>query len=192
MSPLAAPPSSLDSFPTWRLGPERTLFRVHRRGRNPWFFASGPDGRFNLAHPDGTCYLSETDVGAFLETLGRLGRLIPQHDVDERALSTLTLPRELRLADCTVARARGFGITAGIHALEDYGRTQAWARAFRRVGFEGIRYRLSHDPRAPGVGIALFGPSGEAEWPTADMQPIPPDLITRVARRFGLLVVESP
>lgn len=192
MSPLSAPPQSLDGFPVWRLDTERALSRVHLRTRNPWFFDGSADGRFNLRAPRGTCYLAETAVGAFLETLSRRGRLIPQAEVDDRALSTLTVPYERHLADCTVARARGFGITAGIHALEDYERTQAWAQAFAASGFEGIRYRISHDPRAPGVGVALFGPAGEADWPVSPSMPIPRALMNRVERAFGLIVVPTP
>jgi hypothetical protein len=131
-------------------------------------------------------------VGAFLETLGRQGRLIPQVEVDRRALSTLAVPHELRLADCTVARARGFGITAGIHAMEDYQRTQTWAQAFADAGFEGVRYRISHDPRAPGTGIALFGTAGEADWPVSPWTAIPQELLNRTQRAFGLTVVPTP
>lgn len=192
MSPLAVPPASLDRFPEWRLGPERALFRVHLRTRNPWYFDSGPNGRFNLPAPRGTCYLAQTEVGAFLETLGRQGRLVPQAEVDRRALSQLAVPRQHRLADCTVARARGFGITAGIDALEDYGRTQAWACAFLAAGFEGVRYRVSHDPRAPGIGIALFGSTGEVGWPALPWTPMPRALISRIERGFGLRVVPPP
>jgi hypothetical protein len=182
----------LEGFPAWRLGPERALYRVHLRTRNPWYFDSGPDGRFNLLPPRGTCYLADTAVGAFRETLGRQGRLIPQADVDRRALSTLTVPHECRLADCTVARARGFGITAGIHAAEDYRRTQAWARAFADAGFQGVRYRISHDPRAPGIGIALFSEAGEADWPVAPWAPLSLVLVNRIQRAFGLIVVPTP
>jgi hypothetical protein len=192
VSPLGAPPDSLDGFPAWRLRPERVLFRVHRRTRNPWYFDSGPDGRFNLPAPRGTCYLAETAVGAFLETLGRQGQLIPQPEVDERALSTLRVPREHRLADCTVARARGFGVTAGIHALEEYERTQTWARAFADAGFQGVRYRVSHDPRVQGRGITLFGQAGEADWPRPPWAPISRPLLTHVERTFGLLVIPTP
>jgi hypothetical protein len=192
VSPLATPPPSLVGFPSRSLRPDRVLYRVHRRGHNPWYFASGPDGRFNLSEPDGTCYFSETDIGAFLETLGRVGRLIPRAEVEERVISALSVPRAVRLANCTVARARGFGVTVGIHALEDDARTQAWATALHAAGFDGIRYRISHDPRASGVGIALFGPSGEATGPRPPGQPISADLIARIQRQFGLLVVETP
>jgi RES domain len=107
-------------------------------------------------------------------------------------LSRVTVPRPRRLADCTVARARGFGITAGIHAMEDYDRTQAWARAFANAGFEGVRYRLSHDPRAHGIGIALFGSAGEEDWLVPTSVPIPRAVIKDAVRRFGLLVVPTP
>ena len=165
---------------------------MHLRTRTPWYFDSSPNGRFNLPAPRGTCYLAETAVGAFLETLGRQGRVIPQSQVDLRALSQLAVHGAYRVADCTVARARGFGITAGIHAMEDYGRTQAWARAFAEAGFEGVRYRISHDPRATGIGIALFGSAGEASWPAAPWAPIPRALLNRIERAFGLLVVPTP
>lgn len=192
MSPLGAPPDSLDGFPVWRLTSERVLYRVHQRTRSPWYFDSSPHGRFNLSPPRGTCYLAETAAGAFLETLGRQGRLIPRVEVDIRALSMLTISSELTLADCTVARSRGYGVTAALHALEDYARTQSWARAFAEAGFDGIRYRVSHDPRARSRAVALFGPSGEAPWPRSTWSPISEVVIRSIERAFGLLVVPAP
>lgn len=192
MSPLGVPPPSLAGFPTWQLPVEQALFRVHRRLRNPWYFDSGPHGRFNLSEPRGTCYLAKTAVGAFLETLGRQGRLIPQAEADARVLSTLRVPRPLAIADCIAARARAFGITVGIHALEDYTRTRQWALAFAEAGFDGVRYRASHDPRARSIGIAVFGPTGEGNWPFPPPAPIPRALIARVERTYHVLVVPTP
>jgi hypothetical protein len=71
------------------------------------------------------------------------------------------------LANTGHARARGLGITAGISAIEEPKRVRArtWAEAFHAAGFRGMRYRVSHDPSQRAIGVALFGPVGEADWP---------------------------
>lgn len=66
----------------------------------------------------------------------------------QRIASTVTLPERPRVADL----------------LDDevttYGRTQAWARALRHHGFDGIVFGLRFRPNAE--GLAVFGTSGPA------------------------------
>ena len=131
--------------------------------------------------------------GAFLETLGRQGRLIDPAEVARRVLSTLHAPRPMVLANTGHARARAFGITAGISAIEEPDRRTArrWAEAFHAAGFDGIRYRVSHDPSQRAIGIALFGPAGQADWPAAPPEPIGGSLLAVVRRRYGLIVLPT-
>ena len=194
MSPLGSPPADLTGFPRWILPQTRALYRIHRRDRGPWFFDNGPSGRFNLSGAYGTCYLALAPEGAFLETLGRQGRLIDPTEVARRAVSRLYVPRAMVLANAGHARARGFGITAGISAIEEPNRasTRTWAEAFHAAGFRGIRYRVSHDPSQRAIAVALFGPVGEADWPAPPPEPIDSRLLELVRRRYGLIVLPTP
>jgi hypothetical protein len=107
---------------------------------------------------------------------------------------TLTEPhRELVLADCTEPRARFWGITGEIHSSPSYQETQAWAEAFARSGFDGIRYLLRHDPSQRLAGIAVFGPAGpRPEYPVGRRQPIGDELILEVENRFGIRSLAPP
>lgn len=190
MSPLGRPPSDLRGFPTHRLDPGTDLFRIHRHRRASWWFSSEGLGRFDLGEPRGTCYLATDPLGAFVEVF-RYASRISQSDLDGRRLSRLRVPRDVLLADCTHSRARGFGLTAAIHASPDYSLTQVWAAAFREARHEGIRYLLSHDPSQRLVGVALFGSAGSADWPVVSTAPIGTDLLEAALTRFGLLVLPT-
>ena len=194
MSPLGPPPADLAGFPRWTLPASRGLYRIHRRDRGPWYFDNGSNGRFNLSGAFGACYVALAPEGAFLDTLGRQGRLIDPAEVTQRVVSTLYVPRPMVLANTGHARARAFGITAGISAIEEPDRhtTRRWAAAFRAAGFEGIRYRLGHDPSQRTIGVALFGPAGEAAWAVAVPEPIGSELLAIVRRRYGLIVLPTP
>lgn len=96
------------------------------------------------------------------------------------------------LADCTSRRARAFGVTAALHAGEDYALTQAWARAFADAGFDGVRYLVSHDPRQRLAGVALFGPAGTPRRRTGKAEPIPSAIVRDAERRFGIRVLPTP
>lgn len=191
MSPLSDPSAPLAAFPRYQLPPAHRLVRIHRHDRGPWWFSHDKTGRFDLAPPRGTCYLAEEPIGAFVEVF-RYSAIVQESDVVKRRISTLHLERTAELADCTTRRAGAFGITAAIHTSEDYARTQRWAKAFADAGFDGVRYRLSHDPAQRLIGIALFGPAGPAAWPVATTVPIDDDLMAAVQRRFGIRVLPTP
>jgi hypothetical protein len=99
----------------------------------------------------------------------------------------------MNIANAGHARARAFGVTAGIGALEESDRhtTRAWAEAFHVAGFDGVRYRVSHDPSQRAIGVALFGPAGEAHWPSPTPEPITTGLIALMRRRYGLVVLPT-
>jgi hypothetical protein len=194
VSPLGPPPADLAGFPRWKLPASRALYRIHRQDHGVWYFDNGPSGRFNLPGAFGTCYLALQPEGAFLETLGRQGRLIDPIEVARRVLSTLAVPRPMLLANTGHARARSFGITAGISTIEEPDRhtTRRWAAVFHTSGFDGIRYRLGHDPSQRTIGIALFGPAGATDWPPGARAPIKAALLSTVRRRYGLIVLPTP
>lgn len=136
----------------------------------------------------GTCYLAEQAAGAFIEAFQEPGVLIPAGYIRERRISVLSVPHEIALADCTTSQARGFGVTGEIHSTVARQTTQAWARAFARAGFGGVRFYLRHDPAQQQVGFALFGPGGEAAWPVLSTDEIGADLVRDVEDRFGIRV----
>jgi hypothetical protein len=69
MSPLNAPPDSsrLRQLPSYELSPTQRLVRIHKTTREPWWFSNTGLLRFDLASPNGTCYLAEEAIGAFIE-----------------------------------------------------------------------------------------------------------------------------
>ncbi len=139
----------------------------------------------------GTCYLAAGEVGAFIEVF-RAGTVIPAQEADARLLASLSVPKRSTLADCTTSKARRFGVTGAIHTQPDYELTQAWAEAFAEAGFDGVRYRLSHDPAQRELGVALFGPAGEQDLPVRESGPIPPGVVEEARSRFGLIVAPTP
>lgn len=129
---VSAPESGLDvrNFPAVGLPAGRRLVRIHRKGLSPWWFSHDGCQRFDIPAPYGTCYLAESPMGAFLDTLGRLV-VVPRLEVEARRLAVVTLSGGLRLADCHAAAAAGYGVTATTSAGYPYEQvSQAWARRF--------------------------------------------------------------
>lgn len=181
-------PEALAAFPIYVLLPRRALYRIHRAHRGPWWFTSGTQRRFDLDRPRGTCYLAEEALGAFVEAFQHVGVIMPVAEIAARAISILSVPAEVTLADCTDPRSRAFGITGEIHSSPDRRLTQAWAAAFAAAGFGGVRYLVRHDPSQRRFGIALFGAAGEASWATGATRPIGDHLVREADRIFGILV----
>jgi len=114
------PPPDLQEFPELpepaAAGPFHRIWRARDAAtgavRPPWWFAgvpSAPLGRFDLPAPEGTCHLSTTLAGAWLEVFRGTG-LVDRADADRRRL--LSVRRGgggLRLADLPAARRAGSG-----------------------------------------------------------------------------------
>jgi hypothetical protein len=185
---IPAPPEELPELPRIMLG-ER-LWRIHAATAAPWFFDTGPHGRFNLSDV-GTCYLAEERLGAFVEKFGRLlrpGGVIPEPLVGSQRISSLR-PPHIEVVDLTDARVLGLaGLTAEIHSTTDYSLTQRWALALRDAGYRGVRYRARHDPRGELTSIALFG-SSRPPRSAARTTPIPLDLIHQAAETFAIAIL---
>jgi len=131
--PSLAEPGDLRGFP-WSAPPKR-LVRVCRAGASTWWFSSGGEGRFDLAPPEGTCYLA-TDAYAAIREASRLGPV-----------------------------STDWVVTVELVTLVPYDRPRRWAAAFRAHGFDGVRHQLRHDQRARPSGVALFGAAGAADLP---------------------------
>jgi len=188
---LAPPPAKLANFPRRTLRRTTRLLRIHPNDLGPWWFSSEGHGRFDLAPPNGTCYVALSPLGAFVEVF-RGFTIVDSADVAERALSRLHVPQDVVLADCTSPRARRFGVTGEIHSSADYIATQVWAEALRGAGFAGVRYFCGQDPAQREVGVALFGAAGEAEWPIAETTPIAEEVLRAVERCFGIHILPTP
>lgn len=167
------------------------LFRIHRASLRPWWFSRSGVGRFDPIASEGMggCYFAERPEGSFLEVFKGFTGLIPREEVEARLLLRVEIPREMNLADCTAEQARAWGITAEIHSTPHYEQTQAWAHAFVRAGFDGVRYLLRHDPAQRIAGVVLFGPAGSPPMlPAGPGEPIGEEVIEEVSRRFGIQV----
>lgn len=186
--------SDIASFPTHVVHPDRVLYRMHQVFNDPTFFARSGNGRFDLTEEGerGTCYCALSGVGAFLETFRRT-RYIPEHMIELRALSTLSLTRPLRLADLTDPTVIGsYGITGEVSVGPDYSEPQQWAAEFYRAGFDGVFYAARHDPSFTERSAAVFGDSelGEKLFDVATT-PIPDDVIEEASSKFSFKILPA-
>jgi hypothetical protein len=151
-------------------------------------------GRFDLAEPEGTCYLATDEISALLEVIGpHLERgAISTEFLKARSLRKLRLPDELDLADLTSREAVRFGITAEIGIIVPYGCPQAWATGLRATGSSGVAYWPRHDPSRK-VAVALFGPHGQRKpWRKGRETAISPEMIKRLHTECGIEVIDVP
>lgn len=166
-----------------------TAYRVHRSDVGAWWFNRDGERRFDLRGPSGTCYLAQSDEGAFLEVFGRTG-IVDPIDVSARSVAVMTLDRDLRLADLTAPAAAGLGVTSTVSAGVPYEEhSQPWARALWTAGFDGLRYALRHDPTGIEIGYAIFGKAGvSVGYGPHTTAPITAELLFRCLNRWGLHV----
>lgn len=188
---------TLSRFPRRTLRGDLELFRIHRRDRNPWWFSADGSGRFDpLETGRGACYLAADPLGDWVEVF-RETTLLDSAEVRARALATIRLGRDLRLADLTSRRALQFGVTASLGADRNYEDSHRFAAQVTKAGFAGIQYLVRDDPAQKLHGIALFGAPGEADatdsaWPAGTDGPIPETLIEMARRDFGYRVLPGP
>jgi hypothetical protein len=196
---LPDPPDDLDGFPVFQLRKGRRLFRAHRAGVGPWWFASNDEGRFNLDPPFGTCYLATDQDTALRERLGRdmvKLNVVSAGWAAETEVSRLTVQAGGQLADTCHQDAVRFGVTREIatYTGRKYVKTRKWAAAFHKRRFRGVRYESRFTTVAEPNAIALFDDAGDAgrpdtkNWP-ADPNPVPGEQACRLA---GLTVYSPP
>jgi RES domain len=199
------------SFPAVSVTVDVPLWRCHRAGVGPWWFASDGGGRFDLRAPRGTCYLGEDPLVAVVEALshagpdGVAGTTIDRADLKVRCLRELRLPVATRTADATDGKALGFGVTREIHDTVDYDMTQGWARAWGAAHFDGVHYLptnhqpvLGHTPwQGPGAqgpgSLAVFGAAGErTRWRRGRAKPLDADIEHQLETTCSVLVEDRP
>ncbi len=188
---------TLDGFPRRTLRGDHTIYRIHRSAKAAWWFSSDGSGRFDpVGTGKGGCYLAERPLSAWIEVF-RKQMLLSQVGITERSLFSVSLGRDLRLANLTSRRVLEFGVTASLGANEDYSDSQALAIQAVAGGFDGIRYLMRHDPAQRLYGLALFANAGapdpaDPSWPEGDNEDIPSELITESATTFGYRVLPPP
>jgi hypothetical protein len=185
-------------FPRRTLRADREIYRIHHTDRVPWWFSSDGSGRFDpVGTGQGACYLAERPLGAWVEVFRRR-MLLAEAEVRGRALTSVELGHDIRLANLTSRRALEFGVTASLGADENYAAGQAFAVDAVGAGLDGIRYLVRHDPAQRLYGVALFADAGSA---AADLAPsptkttqtaIPEKLQQDAARLFGYRILPTP
>src|SRR5262249_26008424 len=150
-------PEALADFPLYSLAYDAMLYRAHRAEKGVLYFSNDGSGRFDpvpylssrttasrtttqhsrprwrrtRSHAYGTCYLSVTPGGAFLEKLGRLGPYLTEEIVESTTVTEVEVVRPLRIVDLTAARVIGkFYIDNDLSNDRDYRLSQLWGLAF--------------------------------------------------------------
>ena len=152
-----------DGFPSRVLDAEVELFRIHKTVHHAGHFSISGQHRFAapVGHNPryGVCYTALDPIGAYVEVFGRIGSA-PLSLLSERSLSKATLTDDLRLADLTHRAVLGkFGITGDVSMGADYSASQELSASLHGDGFDGILYRLRHDPQMLLESVALFDTS---------------------------------
>ena len=190
---IGAPPDpdDLAGFPVWHVHAGTTLCRVTTSGFGPWWFSSDGEGRFDLEPPRGTCYLADDEIGALLEVLGPIV-VVSSGWARRLSMWHLDLPHQCSAADTSVRAARGYGVTAELASMTPYDLPQRWAAAFATAGYQGVRYRVRHDPGG-GRALALFGTAGERKrWPLGRRRTVDDALLDRLWGETGIPVAAVP
>lgn len=189
---LTFPPAGPAPIPAVARPAEAWRAHIHRPdpSAGAWWFASGPDGRFNLDAPRGTCYLASDAASALRERLGPTlsgVNSVEAADVDPVAVSRLPVPRGRDLADTTAAEAVAVpGLTREICTVVDYELTRAWAAWFDSHHCGGVQYSARHTTALDSLSYALFGKAG-----TRTTRPHETRQAREVAIEAGLQVVSE-
>ena len=190
---MAWPVADWLSFPAVILRPGHQLCRIHGREYDPEHYSNSGHQRFDpprgRRRDYGVCYLAMEPIGAFLEVMSRYEDLDDPTIANYR-LSEARLGRHLQLADLTDRSAGYYGVTAEHSAGNDYRISQQLSARLYDAHFEGIRYRIRHDPEMRLEAVALFRNARTDEpyhspfrW--QDPEEISEDL-KRAARDYGI------
>jgi hypothetical protein len=163
-SAIGKPAGDLSGFPAFDYPEGTSLYRAVSAGNGPWWFSSSMNSRFDLAAPDGTCYLGVTMEAAIRERGGK--RMLTLGYVNSGFVTAmnvvqLKLPAPVRAAAVASPDAVKFGCNRELSTISDYDLTQTWAAAFHRAGFGGIAYPSRFTSILEANAFALFGASGE-------------------------------
>ncbi|MFD4314966.1 RES family NAD+ phosphorylase [Streptomyces sp. NPDC058548] len=141
-------------------------------GRAVWFCRAG-DCRFDVVEvpkgipPGGTCYLSESEEGAYLEVFGRFnGRAVTEDDLAERRLAVVRLSHDTQAYDMTSpANFSDLPEDVRHETGPQYPKSQEFAAALYAANWGGIWWISVKHPPAQCHNLAAFSeyPSDEFE-----------------------------
>lgn len=158
---------------------------AERRPRAPWYFSSrnsAREGRFDLAHPAGTCYLAGDLNAAFRETF-RGALVVSEDDVAVRRLLTATAGRTIGpWADLTDDLATEGGVTLDTFGGSDYTDTQALAADCHVRGDRGVISLIRHQSDGSARGYSIFGTAGPSDEPPTGWNAETAPLHDRISR----------
>jgi hypothetical protein len=126
------------------------LFRIHSAKCDPIYFGRSGQSRFDAPSKEyGGLYVALSPYGAFRETVLRQTtyKIVDRRDLQIKAISTIQVNRELRLADLTGAGLAWIGADARL-TTGSYRISQQWSLALWQhpQGIDGIFYRSRLDP----------------------------------------------
>ncbi|WP_459650207.1 RES family NAD+ phosphorylase [Kitasatospora sp. Ki12] len=163
---------STDRF--WRLYQK---FVNGRPGRAVWFCRAG-DCRFDLSEipedvpPGGTCYLSESEEGAYLEVFGRFkGMAVTDEDLAARRLAVIRIARETQAYDMTAAaNFNDPDLTESVRheTGPPYPNSQQFASTLYAANWGGIWWISVKDPPAQWHNLAAFSEHPSDEYAPGD------------------------
>ena len=179
-------------FPTRTLPAGTSLHRIHRAGRVADHYDTTDRHRFGAPPGSpryGVCYVALEPIAAYVEVFGRIGTL-GIAEIDRRRISETIGARDLRLADLSHRSILGrFGVTAAHSTGTDYTPSQELSSRLHNAGYDGIVYRVRHDPQMQLEAVAVFARQpAPLSW--HDPQPIPNSLVQQ-GLRFGIRVLPA-
>jgi hypothetical protein len=193
------PQMAVTRFPklTWKTGRPFYRFaraRISGKETSPWWFCNKGDCRFDLSSTGGTLYGGSDEIVGILEYIGRemKGAVIGVEYLRQRILWCLRYDASFPLADLSSGRARSFGVTNELAAMQPYDVPQSWAAAFAHEGFEGIHYRSVHDTRDESRALAIFDEAGSHDWPTELIHDGGDQRIVAILADLNIKVQERP
>jgi hypothetical protein len=154
---LPPPPARVKDQDLPLLTCSATLFRIHWMARDPAFWGSTGDNRFDAPAGDfGVLYAATDEYGAFIETFGdTLARAVTTKSLTERGWARVEPLRDLRLVDLSGPGLAHIGADERL-CSGDHDMAQQWSLALWRhpAAIDGLHYRARHDPSR--MSVALF------------------------------------
>lgn len=139
------------------------FFRIHSAKREAIYFSglkTNQESRFCAINQEyGTLYLAEDIFGAFRETISRsIYRRVSEDNLISRCLSTVSVNRDIQLADLTGEGLTIIGADARMttDGYNNYQVSRQWAMALwqHSKAIDGLYYRSRYDPSR--LCIVLF------------------------------------
>ena len=184
------------TFPVIQISTGSRLFRIHISKNYPIWFCNDTYHRFDPPqsnrHLYGVCYFGFEPLASLIETFGKIG-YIAEREINQRSLSVIQTKRLLNIADTTDRTILGrFRLTAEIATGSDYKEPQWLSWKLYEAGFDGIKYRVRHDPKMELEALAVFGEPGEnrERFTIFNTEPIPNSHIAEVAE-FGFKTIPT-